>query len=375
MSYTVKQLFDVSIPEGESVEYKRELNLNDAKGKKKLASSITAFANAKGGQLFIGIAEDKDSSRPVEIVDHGIQNIDEFGQRASSIISHYVTPQFSSFSIDTDTSYGGEVIVITIAEGFQQPYAVKTDHHYQFYKRVHNTKQPLEYGEIKNMILSTNLFRQRLDAFINDRLTNPYVFTPNDDPDTRCPFTLLHIIPRRSLDNDQLINIQEVKELVEFDFHAKKSSSIKWDIDGIYVDGLNSHLNRTKLMSNGIFEITHRRNPERCRIGYDKIPLVFSEEIEKGLKELLKFISENKVFDLNYYPFFISVKLLQVRGTQISLKNPGRVIWSNDPIEYDEIYLPIIEVPSPEAINDELIQPLMLKLCNAYGYSRDVTID
>jgi predicted HTH transcriptional regulator len=101
------------IQSGESVtiEFKRELPQN----REQIAICATAFANRRGGQLFIGVADN------CEIV--GCR-LDKPKDTITQILRSYCDPPLD-VSIDEVQIRNLPVIVVTIPEGKDKPYAVK----------------------------------------------------------------------------------------------------------------------------------------------------------------------------------------------------------------------------------------------------------
>lgn len=53
----IQELIDNSVPEGKTIEYKRELPKKSDKAKKEFLADVSSFANSSGGDLILGIEE------------------------------------------------------------------------------------------------------------------------------------------------------------------------------------------------------------------------------------------------------------------------------------------------------------------------------
>lgn len=107
----LKQLKDIE--EGYSVEYKSTW---DEAVKGKLQKTVTSFANAGGGWLFVGVNNDGSYS--------GISRArSDFDQTLAQIVRHHVTPlpRFETRFIE-DQDSGTGALVVEILEGFEPPY-------------------------------------------------------------------------------------------------------------------------------------------------------------------------------------------------------------------------------------------------------------
>jgi hypothetical protein len=53
----LRSLIESEIAEGETIEFKRQIDITDANAKKKLSTETASFANASGGDIVFGIDE------------------------------------------------------------------------------------------------------------------------------------------------------------------------------------------------------------------------------------------------------------------------------------------------------------------------------
>src|SRR2546428_11579317 len=59
---TLQRFVDNGVPETLHLDYKRELTLGDKESKKEFLRDLTAFANAEGGTINYGVAEERDAA-------------------------------------------------------------------------------------------------------------------------------------------------------------------------------------------------------------------------------------------------------------------------------------------------------------------------
>lgn len=74
----IQQLVDDSVQEGKKIEYKEFLDLDKDDHKEALLGEVTSFANARGGDLIIGVPDDKGTPQhvggiPVQDMDSTIE--------------------------------------------------------------------------------------------------------------------------------------------------------------------------------------------------------------------------------------------------------------------------------------------------------------
>jgi predicted HTH transcriptional regulator len=92
----LEDLLRSEVREGKSIDYKRALPGNSEGQKKEFLYDVSSFANTVGGDLIIGVDEDK--GLPVEIPAFSCENIDEELQRLDSILMSGVEPRLKGTS-------------------------------------------------------------------------------------------------------------------------------------------------------------------------------------------------------------------------------------------------------------------------------------
>ena len=117
---TIIELVDIiSSGETSKVQFKRELDSNDA-----MAAELIAFSNAKGGKIFIGV-EDKTG----ELIGLNADQIRRYNQSLVSIANDMINPQVFIFTevinVSEDVESGKKILVVEISEGISKPYKDK----------------------------------------------------------------------------------------------------------------------------------------------------------------------------------------------------------------------------------------------------------
>ena len=117
---TIIELVDIiSSGETSKVQFKRELDSNDA-----MADELIAFSNAKGGKIFIGV-EDKTG----ELIGLNADQIRRYNQSLVNIANDMIKPQVFIFTevinVSEDVESGKKILVVEISEGISKPYKDK----------------------------------------------------------------------------------------------------------------------------------------------------------------------------------------------------------------------------------------------------------
>ncbi len=172
-----------TVAEGWFVEYKREKSSNDAA--KKIAKSITSFANSYGGLYFLGIESDKSTNCATRIL--GVEDFPDI-IRNSVASNAQPFPFFETYCIKLST---GKYVLMCVIEGGENPPYVHSDG--RIYRRQESSSEPMLennryaidqlYLKAQKHEKELNTFRQidlrfskedalpRLELYIN---TNPF---------------------------------------------------------------------------------------------------------------------------------------------------------------------------------------------------------
>ena len=129
---TENQNINTFNPENENIEYKEKLNDT-------LEKETVSFLNAIGGCIYIGV-RDKDS------VVVGVPDIDKIQLQVKDRLLFGISPSPMSFiSISTEKLDNKNVIKITVREGTEKPYCIKSKGLSQAgaFMRVGNSAQPM----------------------------------------------------------------------------------------------------------------------------------------------------------------------------------------------------------------------------------------
>jgi ATP-dependent DNA helicase RecG len=126
-------------PENSKVEFKR-----DDVRPEQLAKEIVAFANFRGGQVFLGV---DDTSHQIL----GLKRPDCEEWVMDTVFGEYITPSMIPLYEEILTPGGAKVAVITIEQGTLKPYSVKLNNRETIYIRVGSISKPADRDQILRM--------------------------------------------------------------------------------------------------------------------------------------------------------------------------------------------------------------------------------
>lgn len=129
--------------ESQRIEFKKSLA-----ERKEMLETISAFANSEGGEVFVGIEENKDGSVK-EIV--GIRIKGKEIENLSNEIKQNTDPVIYP-SIEVKEIEGKSVLIIEVKESRVKPVFVKIDTNPVVFKRVGKTNQKIDVNELRRII-------------------------------------------------------------------------------------------------------------------------------------------------------------------------------------------------------------------------------
>jgi hypothetical protein len=164
-----------------------------------VVAEVVSFANARGGDLLLGVDED-DDGRADEVCGMPVPDIDGTRNRWGSIIRSGVQHPIPSNLVDigvVELSNGRTVYQIRIQESTRKPHCVKETG--KWYGRDAGGREELTYDEIKQLFLETaeldseeekmqNLKQERLQLIRDQSRDLP-------SPLPSGPYAVLHLFP------------------------------------------------------------------------------------------------------------------------------------------------------------------------------------
>jgi hypothetical protein len=261
----VLALIEERIDEGQRLEYKRELNLDDRKQSREAAKDNSGLANAQGGLLIYGVEEEElDDGRRVPtaaspLTDGAVQ------ARLEDVLDSAVSPKLNMETrlLETD---GGYFLVVRVHQRTGPPHMVDSYNENRYYVRVGLKTRPMEQHEVDQAfrLASANEGRahrrllhlplapslQNVEvAAAEQRVPGPWVSVvtlPLDAPDP--------LLEMRSADSG---DYPDDGDHDRWSRHSALRGGYSWDAHGyvsehFYDEGLS---NRLRLYRNGVFEL------------------------------------------------------------------------------------------------------------------------
>jgi hypothetical protein len=352
--------------ESKTLEYKQSL----PEDLSKFLEAISSFANSSGGDLIIGITEDRESGKPKSLDGIAVENIDREILSIESVIRDNIKPRILPSLLIKPISLqnSNSVLIIRIPKSINSPHGVyyQSDKHGKFYSRSSNGKHPMDISELRNSFLLSDTIIEKVRHFNIDRASA--IFN-NDTPVPLYNSTniAVHIIPLISFNPAQFYDISIV-----FNAPGKMppinspAFSHRFNLDGFVTysdDDNHKSFSYVQLYKSGIIEAV---NSSMLNTEQKKIYPSYEKKIIESLKEYLSLLKEISV----ELPMFIFIDLLKVRGYTMAVSPENFDIRRINTIDREIALLPEVIVENYDVNIPQLLKPCFNAIWNACGFKR-----
>ena len=173
----ILRLIEDRTSERKSLEYKEALNIGPDNERAEFLADVSSFANASGGDIIFGIADERDEDGnptviPDAIVPLQIGNPATERARIEQIIESGIQPRIPVAEVKTiDIPEQGLVIVIRIGKSWLTPQMVNFKNRTRFFSRNSTGKRQLDIQEIGAAFALQRGLGERLRAWRADRVS------------------------------------------------------------------------------------------------------------------------------------------------------------------------------------------------------------
>lgn len=158
-----------AVAEKRTIEYKLELPSNADESKKEFLADISSFANAAGGHLIFGVAEE--GGLPMAIAGVPCGDPDREVLRLENLIRDGIEPRVQGLSArGIPLASGTYAFVFRVPRSWSRPHAVNHKGHWRFYSRNSAGKYPLDVSEVRSAFLQSGTLADKIRLFRDDRL-------------------------------------------------------------------------------------------------------------------------------------------------------------------------------------------------------------
>jgi hypothetical protein len=170
---SLRTFLALSLPEGLYLDYKENLSgTSEKEAKREFLKDITAFANAAGGHLLLGVKEPAEGLS----VDGQLIGLDHGGtvaQDLERLASASIDPRIPGLRIVcVSLASGRSCLVIHIPPSLGRPHMVNHTGHRAFYARHSESSFPMTTHEIREAVLASASAEARARLFVEARLAD-----------------------------------------------------------------------------------------------------------------------------------------------------------------------------------------------------------
>jgi len=168
---TLRKFLSLGVPEGLYLDYKEGLSGTSEKdAKREFLKDVTAFANAAGGHLFLGVKEPSEGVS-VESQLVGLDNGDAVAQDLERLASTAIDPRIPGLRIvRVPLANGRSCVAIHIPPSLSRPHMVNYAGHRSFYVRHSESSFPMTTHEVREAVLTSSSAEARARLFVERRL-------------------------------------------------------------------------------------------------------------------------------------------------------------------------------------------------------------
>ena len=204
----LRALVDNQIPESRRLEFKRDHYGRADRDKREFAADVSAMANAQGGDLIIGIAEQDGAAS--ELVGVDAQSPDALKLAITESLRNSIEPPVPELRVVwIDKCPGVGLIVIRVPRSWRAPHRVTVAKDYRFFIRDENGRHPMSVDELRQAFLFGKEVESRVRSFRIDRLA---LLKANEGPlavATDRPCMVVHVVPLTAITDPPQIEFEE----------------------------------------------------------------------------------------------------------------------------------------------------------------------
>jgi hypothetical protein len=204
------EFLSLKMTEGSQIDYKEDLS-GESKNEryKEFLKDITAFANAHGGLVFLGIKEPSDDLTP-ETQTVGIVNGDEKAKDLERVAATSIDPRIPGLLIKSVIIQNDRhAIIVYIPPSLIRPHMVSYQKHRYFYIRHSESSVPMTTHEIRDTVLSSATLEARARSYAQEEELEALEYIIRERP-----AFLLQAVPLLSLESPWEVLASPIEKIV-----------------------------------------------------------------------------------------------------------------------------------------------------------------
>jgi hypothetical protein len=365
-----------NIPEGKTIEYKREMPTRQRDEQIKFLAAVSSLANTAGGDLLIGV--DAQDGLPQSLTGVAFNNLDAEKLRLEQLLATCTEPRLPRVDIQPiDCGNGRHILIIRAHQSWIAPHRVTLND--KFYGRNSAGKFPLDVGELRNAFVLSSSTAERIRNFRTDRLIK---VAAGQTPLPLHPGAamIIHVVPfstfahGRTIDIVQAVANGHVMPLPPG--RIGQDSNYMPNLDGFATfpsrPGEPTHAYAQLFRSGAVEGVTLLSKDERTGFSYLAGP-VFENTIVASVKNYLMFIED---IDLGF-PVYLFLSFCGMKDCMLRTRSQfgAAGYHGSGPLLEDVVALPEASLDSDTADPAPAMRLMFNTVWNAFGFPQSDKYD
>jgi Schlafen, AlbA_2 len=339
----LRSLIESRIAEGQSIEFKRIINVSDTKAKKNLCAELASFANASGGDIVFGVNEKEGIAS--ELLALPEFDADRTVLQLRQIFDSNIEPPVPGLQFcAVEVGHKQFALVLRIPRSWARPHALLGES-LQFLVRDGNRRRAFTLRELREVFGLSASIAARMKQFRADRIAS---LVADDTPARLSSRTLLvlHVMPQSAFDTPQSVDLS----------FLMKNSTLIWPMHDtgfskkLNFDGVLSYFpgdflpvqtkavrSYVQVFRDGCVEAL---TTEIFQDDVESLPKVifhtYEAVVEKALHNHLSLLRELEIDP----PIFVSMAFIGAKDYSLLLPGRFRHEKSSSPIGRDVLIIP-----------------------------------
>lgn len=347
--------------EGKEIEYKRDLPGKSDTDRKEFLYDVSSFANAAGGHLIFGMAEEK--GLPTEL--KGLSNLDPDGEirRLEEMARDGIRPPIIGLQITAIRLGDGNVaIIIAVPKSWNPPHQVTYQKAFRFYGRDSNGKYQLDVEELRSVFQLSENVADKMQRFRVDRVAK---ILADEIPAALAEGArmITHLAPLSAFGSASAVDLRPLaRDPTRLVPIAGGFNHTRFNADGFAAWSEKGYL---QIFRSGCLEAVHVFSQEsKSFSGVSHLPSVgFESRLFRHIEHGWKFLESLSL----RCPLALLVSFTGIRGWRMGMP-PGYATSPLDFFDRDPLFIPEIVVERFEQPTVTVTQPLIDAIWNAAGW-------
>ena len=350
----LQALIDNQVPEGKTIEYKREIPSTAESKMIPLLATVSSFANTARGDLLIGIEADK--GVPTKLLGVKTNNTDEETLRLEQVLRSGIEPRLPLVDI-RPIAIGNDkhVWAIRVHNSWTSPHRVIRNS--KFYARNSAGRYELDVGELRTSFNLSETVADRIRDFRTDRIARIHSRqTPFPIESGGC--MVVHVLPLNSFLANTAIDVAKLYGHTE---QLRPIGASGWDsrinLDGIVNFASSSYSTYVQVFRSGAIESVSALPRDNDRMIIRSV--AYERALIKSLREYMAFAG---IFEIDP-PYYVFLSFLSVSGCRFGVQG-------SPTLQEDMLILPEVVVQNRDEKPHEILRPIFDMVWNSFGFPR-----